>query len=292
MILGEDGLGRGFERAAAGMSLVDEERRYRWVNQEFCALLGRSAESLLAMGPLDVVHPDYVERAATFYDGLLVGSRESAHDRFRYERPDRSSAWAEVGGALLPDAGGPRLVLVQQLDVTATQLMTEVLAHQAMHDDLTGLANRALLRDRLGTVLARARRSGSHAVAFYLDVDHFKAVNDTYGHAAGDAMLCEVGRRLAAVVRGGDTVARVGGDEFVVAGEVDGPGEASGLAERIGTGLRPAVRFGPRELTLTVSIGVALSAPGDRPDDLVSRADLALLTTKRRRAVDLTEPRL
>jgi diguanylate cyclase (GGDEF)-like protein/PAS domain S-box-containing protein len=283
MILGEDGLGRGFEKAAAGMSLVDEDRRYRWVNEEFCAMLGRSAEMLLAMGALEVMHPDHVERAATFYGGLLVGSADSAHDRFRYARPDQSVVWAEVGGTLMPATDGPRLILVQQLDVTAAQLMADALAHRAMHDDLTGLANRALLRDRLSAVLARARRAGTHGVAFYLDVDRFKSVNDTYGHAAGDEVLREVARRLAGVVRGDDTVARVGGDEFVVAGEVAGPAEATQLAERVGSALRPKFPCGPQLLPLTVSFGIALSVPEDRPDDLVTRADLSLLSTKRRR---------
>jgi diguanylate cyclase (GGDEF)-like protein/PAS domain S-box-containing protein len=279
MIIGEDGLGRGFEEAAAGMSLVDERRRYRWVNREFCTMLGRSAQALLGMGVLDVMHPEHVDRAATFYDGLLTGGTDSVHDRFHYRRPDDTPVWAEVGGTLWPVEEGPPLVLVQQLDVTAAQLMTDALAHRAMHDDLTGLANRALLRDRLYALLSRAARAGTRGVAFYLDVDHFKLVNDRQGHAAGDRVLRDVARRLVEVVRAGDTVARVGGDEFVVAGEVAGSAEATMLAERIGSALRPG--RGPDGICPTVSIGIALSAEGDRPEDLITRADLSLLSRKR-----------
>jgi diguanylate cyclase (GGDEF)-like protein/PAS domain S-box-containing protein len=280
-MLGRDGLGRGFEEAAAGMTLVDEAQRFRWVNVAFCAMVGRSAGTLLGLGVRDVMHADHVARATAFYDGLLRGGAGAVHDRFRYRRPDDTPVWAEVGGTLMPE--GPRLVLVQQLDVTAAQLMADALAHRAMHDDLTGLANRALLRDRLRGVLARARRSGGHAVVFYLDVDRFKDVNDDHGHTAGDAVLCEVAARLTGAVRSGDTVARVGGDEFVVAGEVRGPAEATHLAERIGSALRPPICWGPRVLMVSSSMGVAMSTDADQPDDLVARADRSLLSTKRAR---------
>jgi len=134
-------------------------------------------------------------------------------------------------------------------------------------------------------VLARSYREGTRAVAFYLDVDRFKEINDRYGHAAGDVVLVQTARRLSAVVRAEDTVARIGGDEFVVAGHASGAAEASLMADRIGEALSPPIDLGvpagPRHVT--VSIGVALNGPLDGPADLIDRADRALLRAKQLR---------
>jgi diguanylate cyclase (GGDEF)-like protein/PAS domain S-box-containing protein len=276
-----------FEVSAVGMSLVDPALRFRWVNGPLCDMLGRGRSELLGTPVTDTVHPDHLDRLTAFYERLR-GGEHHVRDRVRFQRPDGVTVWADVGGSVIETAPRSPLFLVQQFDVTAEQEVTDVLAHRAMHDEMTGLASRALLRDRLHALLARSVRGGSRAAVLFLDLDEFKAINDTWGHAVGDAVITETSRRIAAVVRAGDTVARFGGDEFVVAGEVSGPHEASQLATRIGVALRPPVDVGGgRKIAVSASIGVALSRPLDMPDDLVARADVSLLEAKRLRRLHL-----
>ena len=146
------------------------------------------------------------------------------------------------------------------------------LAHQALHDPLTGLPNRALFSDRLRLALSRLRRHQTCLAVLFLDLDNFKAVNDTHGHEAGDQFLCEVADCLRGVLRGGDTAARIGGDEFVVLCEdVAGRAEASGIAERV-----------VREVPGGVSVGVALAVDGtEDPGALLRAADAAMYVSKR-----------
>jgi diguanylate cyclase (GGDEF)-like protein/PAS domain S-box-containing protein len=145
--------------------------------------------------------------------------------------------------------------------------------HEAVHDPLTSLANRTLLRDRLQHALARSEREGGATAVLFIDLDNFKWVNDAHGHAAGDAVLVEIGRRLQTAVRPGDTIARLGGDEFVaVCEEVD---EASALAvgRRLQEAIGAPVTAGGLEHRLSASIGVALGAV--EPDTLLANADAA-----------------
>jgi diguanylate cyclase (GGDEF)-like protein/PAS domain S-box-containing protein len=145
--------------------------------------------------------------------------------------------------------------------------------HEAVHDPLTGLANRTLLRDRLQHALARSEREGGAAGVLFIDLDNFKRINDDHGHAAGDAVLIEVGRRLQTAVRPGDTIARLGGDEFVaVCEDVD---EASALAvgRRLQEAIGAPISAGGLQHRLSASIGVALG--GAEPDTLLANADAA-----------------
>jgi diguanylate cyclase (GGDEF)-like protein len=155
------------------------------------------------------------------------------------------------------------------------------LVHQAFHDPLTALPNRALLHDRTEHALARGRRGGGRVAALFLDVDDFKGINDTLGHSAGDRLLVEVARRLRAAVRAEDTVARLGGDEFAVLIEGCRPNEAVLTAERILQVLAPPVMEQGRELSVRASIGVAMSETGATDaDELLRHADIAMYVAK------------
>ena len=159
---------------------------------------------------------------------------------------------------------------------------TEELRHLALHDPLTGLPNRMLLTDRLERIVRRSERDHTHPAALFVDLDGFKAVNDTLGHSAGDELLRSVGDRLGTTLRGVDTIARMGGDEFVVLFEVDRPDAASDIARRLVEAMRPPfVLSGGHVAEVTASVGVAVGG-SDRLDGewLLREADLALYDAK------------
>ena len=184
---------------------------------------------------------------------------------------------------------GSLVRVIRQFDATRRMLQRRLdeeqasLAHQALHDQLTGLPNRALLVDRLGHAAASLERRQTGAMLLYLDLDNFKAVNDRFGHAAGDCLLVAVAARLQELVRSSDTVARLGGDEFVVLAEGldDPPAAARTLAERIHVAMRPPVAMGDRQLYTSVSIGIAEVMPDANPEVNLARADAAMYQAKR-----------
>jgi diguanylate cyclase (GGDEF)-like protein len=158
----------------------------------------------------------------------------------------------------------------------------EEIRHQAFHDGLTGLANRALFGDRVEHALARSARAGSMIAVLFLDLDDFKTVNDRFGHQAGDQMLRAIAERLVAIVRPGDTAARLGGDEFAVLLEdVHGPDDARLVAERLIQAIRTPTRLGDVDALVGASIGIALpTAGGERAPDLLRNADFAMYRAK------------
>ena len=180
-------------------------------------------------------------------------------------------------------AGGTEGFLASARDVTERVALEKRLEHQALHDGLTGLPNRALFLDRLGHALERSGRSGRRIAVLFLDLDNFKYVNDSLGHEAGDELLVEVGRRLPRCMRAGDTAARLGGDEFVVLlEEIEGETEAQRVALRIAEGLEAPFLVARQEVFVTASLGLAVGVPKeDEPEDLLRSADIAMYAAKR-----------
>lgn len=166
--------------------------------------------------------------------------------------------------------------------IVRTQLH-ESLIHAAGHDPLTGLANRGLFEDRLARVIARARRNPGRFALLYLDLDKFKDVNDLYGHAIGDKMLVEVAQRLQSCIRESDTVARIGGDEFVLLlSNIANPSDAKNVAAKIRLVLNGAFKLGPHNLQISPSIGVAVYPEhGESAEALLLHADEAMYASKR-----------
>ncbi len=193
----------------------------------------------------------------------------------RFAHPADAIAWDDGNASLVRTAGDLLCLSV------ARQRAEERLARLAHHDPLTGLANRTQLASAIRLSLGgRDRRPGQPALLF-CDLDGFKAVNDQYGHAAGDRTLVSVARALAAVVRKGDLIARVGGDEFVVlCGEQQGPGEAIEVAERIRGAVESLGEEDGVPVPLSASVGVAMSEPDDDEDTLLRRADRAMYARK------------
>jgi diguanylate cyclase (GGDEF)-like protein len=166
-------------------------------------------------------------------------------------------------------------------DVTDRSRLVDELEHQAFHDHLTGLGNRALLRDRLEHALSRSRRSGATVTVLFCDLDRFKIVNDTLGHDAGDALLVAVARCLTQHVRDGDTAARVGGDEFALVLDQTTARDAIALAHRLLDALREPFDINGREIFARASIGIADNwADALDGDELLARADIAMYSAK------------
>jgi diguanylate cyclase (GGDEF)-like protein len=168
--------------------------------------------------------------------------------------------------------------------VEAIRRSEERLAHQAFHDPLTDLANRALFLDRVRHALALRVRRGTDVAVLFVDLDDFKKVNDSLGHGAGDRLLVSAAERLCACVRTADTVARLGGDEFAVLVEdAGGPVEAAAVAERLVDALRAPFAVGGTELFVSASVGVALATGADGADELLRNADVAMYYAKAQR---------
>jgi diguanylate cyclase (GGDEF)-like protein len=164
--------------------------------------------------------------------------------------------------------------------------MKEEFRSLAYHDELTGLPNRSLLQDRLGLAIAHSTRQASQLAVLFLDLDDFKAVNDSFGHASGDRVLVELAARIRASVRAGDTVARLGGDEFVVLlADVTGAQDAGSVATKVLAAVRAPFRLGGREISISASVGVSVfPRDGESPEDLVRCADSAMYREKQREA--------
>jgi diguanylate cyclase (GGDEF)-like protein len=235
-----------------------------------------------------VLHPDDRASELQRVQDLLAGRQTSLSVEERYLGPDGQLLWVLHGVSVVRDLDGtPAWFAVSAQDITERRKvesdlreLTATLTERAVRDPLTGLANRTLLLERLRSVLARDARSGDSTAVLFLDLDGFKAVNDKYGHAVGDEVLVTVAKRLASVVRPSDTVARIGGDEFVVLVEGSSGADLERLVER----LRHAVSepLPTLDLQVGVSIGVATSVRGEaEPRTLINAADRAMYGVKK-----------
>lgn len=289
-----------FEQARIGLALADLSTHYVRVNDTYATLLGRPPEDLIGVSFTEVLHPD--DRAGEDHrtDQLLTGATQSLQAEQRYVQPDGWATWVLHGVTVVPDAAGrPAWFAVSAHDITERRRaeqelreLTAVLTEQAIRDPLTGLANRALLEERLRAALSRDSRGGTSSGLLFLDLDAFKPVNDEHGHGVGDAVLRIVADRLRGVVRPSDTVARLGGDEFVVLVENADPAGLAALADRLHHALAAPVRFEGLVLPVGVSIGTALGeAGGVDPGGLLASADAAMYRHKRAAQGSVTLPR-
>jgi len=192
--------------------------------------------------------------------------------------------WAVVAVSAVgaPDSLGNQELIVQFDDITARKSAEDALSERALTDSVTGLPNRYAVADRLSTAVARLARTPGHVCVLFCDLDHFKQVNDVFGHHVGDMLLRDVGRRFRSAIRPQDTVGRIGGDEFVVVCEgFDDAAEAASLAVRLQEQLREPWRHGDQEFVPTASIGIAVTAdPYASTTDLLRMADVAMYRAK------------
>jgi len=269
-----------FARGLIGLAVANEQGRFVEVNAAMCDLFGVSREEILGRTAQDFCPPQ--DRGLARETARLLATGASVqHSEQRFLRPDGSTVVGLVGVAAVPGPAGQRHQLWQILDITARKGAEDRLAHRALHDPLTGLPNRSLLQERLGRALARHQRQQATVAVAFLDLDGFKAVNDTYGHDAGDTVLREVGRRLEEAIRASDTAARLGGDEFVVLLEDLREGEVHRIVGRLRDAVAEPILHQGRPLAVTASVGVTfLTALHQHPDDVLREADAAMYRAK------------
>ncbi len=233
---------------------------------------------------LQRVHPDEAPRLKAELEGHLQGQSSHFESEFRIRHRDGSFLWVLSRGLAVFDEAGRALRMAgSQTDITKRKAAEERLFHDAFHDSLTGLPNRELLIDRLGRLLWRARRREGYAFAVaYFDLDRLKVINDSLGHLAGDRLLLAVARRIEESMRGGDSAARIGGDEFaVLIDDLEEPADALRVVGRLQQAIHSPLVVNGEELYTTASIGIAFyNDRYDRAEDMLRDADIAMYAAK------------
>lgn len=272
-----------FEDAPMGIALVDAQLEIIEANHWLADMLGMKRNTLGGLGFTNVVPED--ERAGLCHSlmQLLHDDNGPLHREQTLLGPDGQPRQAILHAVLQQDeASEPPYFIVQLVDITDIKRSQEQMERLAFYDPLTGLANRRLFMDRLEQSLQHSRRSGKPSALLFLDLDQFKAVNDTHGHDVGDELLKLIADRLRHAVRREDTVARLGGDEFnVLLHEVRDVDAAGQVAEHLLTVLREPAIVGGNRLEVTTSIGIAMiPSDGSDPTSLAQRADHAMYQAK------------
>jgi diguanylate cyclase (GGDEF)-like protein/PAS domain S-box-containing protein len=272
-----------FEQVAVGIAHTTLDSHYLLVNQRFCDMLGYTRDDLIAMNPNEVSDPDDQD-GGVYFKQMLAGEIDTHSDERRYVRKDRSMLWVNHTVSLARDSAGRPLYFIRVVeDITDRKQLQRALHHQAHHDGLTGLPNRELIYDRLMHALDQARRRNWITGVMFIDLDRFKAVNDTLGHGAGDNLLQQVSARLTQCVRADDTVGRIGGDEFaVILSELARDQDGGRVAQKIIDALAKPFQIDGSEIFISASIGIAICPPDDNDaDGLISNADAAMYEAKK-----------
>jgi len=271
-----------FEQAPIGMALASCEGVLVRANRSFGDIVGRHPDQLVGMTIRELTHPVDWETNAGEIDALFSGRIDRYQLEKRYIHSDGHVVWVSVTSSCVRDARGRTSYMIGQIeDITERRDMRERLAHDAVHDLLTGLPNRALFMDRLERSLNRARSGGQEVALFFLDLDRFKLINDSLGHEVGDRLLQRVAGRLTSALRRDDTLARFGGDEFTALCEVKDQAEALDIARRLTTSMEQPLTLSDGEMFVSLSIGLALSRNGtESGPELLRNADVAMYRAK------------
>ena len=283
-----------FAGALTGMLLMDLDGRILDSNPAIHELLGYSAEDLLGHRTSEFVHPEDRGQGRAAYLRMIAEDEDSLRLEHRFVRRDGEVRWVDASASLVRDADGQRSFTVAMIqDVTkrrqveaALVAQAELNEYQALHDGLTGLANRTLFRDRIERAVKTAGRNGTRVAVLVMDLDRFKDVNDTLGHAAGDDLLVALGARLEEALRSSDSVARLGGDEFgVMLPDPTLPDDVLRAVDRMRAAIEEPVLVQGLPLAIEASIGIALYPEnGDDVETLLQRADVAMYKAKEEKA--------
>jgi diguanylate cyclase (GGDEF)-like protein/PAS domain S-box-containing protein len=270
------------EKSWSGVALLDEHLAFSYSGASTERLLGYSESDLVGTSFLSYVHPREREAVRETLGALASGTGHESQSELRFRHSNGSWIWLEAFAQnMLHDASVSAIVLNYR-DVTQRKATEKQLEYQAYYDALTGLPNRLLFRDRVVSAIAHARRNRRGVAVMYLDLDHFKLVNDSLGHSLGDALLAEVGTRLQGCVRASDTISRLGGDEFtILLMDTSSQEVIAGVARKILQSLAHPFRVGGHELFVTASIGIStFPGDGDEVETLLKSADSAMYRAK------------
>jgi diguanylate cyclase (GGDEF)-like protein/PAS domain S-box-containing protein len=263
------------ETAQEGIWIVDATGRTTFANQRLASMLGGQIDDVLGRTPMELATAQF----ASVFSAQLEARQRGEPGRYEAElsRSDGSVVNVLVSAQpCLDDAGAFTGAHAMITDITSLKALERQLTHRALHDDLTGLANRALLTDRLEHMLTSLGRRDRLAALLMIDVDGFRRVNDSYGHDRGDDLLIQVAERIASALRADDTAARIGGDQFAaLCEELHDRKEAGDIARRVLAAIAEPMTVGNDTLVLTASVGIAYT-PADTAATLLRDADIAL----------------
>lgn len=285
LVQSEKRLDRVQEIGGVGVFEIDLRTGERYWSRELRRQFGAAHDDAPRTIGLDMdfIHPDDRDAVKKAYD-RAIEQRTACRVDHRVIQPGGNVIWLQLQADIdYDDDGHPLRAIGTTVDITERKMAEQQLGYLAHYDPLTGLANRAHAISRLQNTIRTARRSNNYPALIFLDLDHFKTVNDSLGHDVGDQLLVEVGRRLKEATREKDCVARMGGDEFIIViTEGNSPQGAENVARRVLSVLEQPVKVGGRDIFVTCSIGIAYCPPeGIDVEALLSRADMAMYQAKR-----------
>ncbi|HYI09019.1 MAG TPA: EAL domain-containing protein [Thermoanaerobaculia bacterium] len=270
------------EKSWSGVVLLDGELRFSFAGSSTQHLIGYEDHELPGRSLFDFVHPHDVAEAKRFFGEVMGRSSHEAHGELRFRHKNGRWIWLEGFCQNLLHEPSVGAVVLNYRDISQRKETEKQLEYRAHYDALTGLPNRLLFRDRLVNSLAHAKRNRVGVAVMYLDVDHFKLVNDGLGHSFGDRLLADVARRLDSALRASDTISRIGGDEFsILLPEVTNTEAVAGVARKILESLAKPFQMDGHDLFVTASIGVSCyPTDGDDAETLLKCADAAMYRAK------------
>lgn len=267
------------ENSLVGVYILQNEKLV-YVNPRMCEITGYSYEELYSLNLTKLIVPEDMPIITQNLMKLLTIENSTITDQFRCYRKDKSVITLEFYGSKI-NYNGSNAIIGTVIDITERIKTEKMIKHMAYHDQLTGLPNRYLLREKLDDLVINARENHGNFALLFLDLDRFKAVNDTFGHEIGDKLLIEIAEKLKVITEDSDIISRYGGDEFTILLSNSTVDRARKVAQRILTDLSNPFNQSHNEIAVTPSIGISIFPDhGDSFDTLIKNADLAMYLAK------------
>jgi diguanylate cyclase (GGDEF)-like protein/PAS domain S-box-containing protein len=267
------------ENSLVGVYIM-QDGKLSYVNPRLCEMSGYKCEELLGLNVSDFIYPEDLPLVNENIHKRFSGETGTMKYEYRAIRKDKSVITFELYGSKIV-YNGRDAIIGTVIDITERKNTEKMIKHMAYHDQLTDLPNRYLLREKLNNAILDSRQNNCNFALIFLDLDRFKAINDTMGHEVGDKVLIEIAERLKACVNEKDIISRYGGDEFSVLLPESGEQRASQVANQILTKLSHPLTFHHHELLVSPSIGISVfPTDGENFDRLIKNADLAMYHAK------------